>query len=334
MSRRKLGDDAVQKARLKRNPSISIIPAVPPPSIKPSDPNGTRRQTSPAHSITSSSRMNGTPKRIPGSPSGYTSPGKEELTDDEDSVCSRTSVQSGNSLSTYSSSASKRSNQAFKDRAERKLQKPDYTYHYQCKSANKESMWIAEFEKPLEEFVYPSLQNHSSAEKTKSKQVARNLSQKQLEPSEQAAIESESEVQMPTWKHVQTDEKMVHVVDEDTAHFKEDLNRGEKFIRESIQRNYRKGLKQEAEAEKRKNTSSTAIKKANKIKSKFTILEKSVGMVVGENNSFFLPKPADEVVSLVLVLFALIVFVLIVDLYLVQIFNYEFVHQSEYGSSI
>ena len=289
MSRHRVGTDFTPQ--LKRNSTISIIPTVPASrksSTIGSGPNSPTRTPD----ARDRARKSISPHM---SSKGYDSP-TSSLDEEERSIVSAASVQSDFSYRSQSSGGSRRSAGAFKERVDRKLQKPDYTYRYSCKSDKDQSNWVAEFEKPLEQFIYPSLQISSA--KFSSPDITKDTSHgihKNFDATDPGSTDTD-DVEFPKWKHIAPAEKPAEKEQDDREKFKEDLGRGEKFIRESLQRNYRKRLKQEADEEKRKKSSASALKKSKKLKSKFSMIENGVGMLLGDNNAFFLPKPADEVV--------------------------------------
>lgn len=320
--------------KVKRAPSLSIIPLGPP---------SRRASTQPAQSdspdILADSRNRGhrSPSRS-GNGNGYMSP-RDEDSDGDRSYASAASVRSEHSYRSTSTAGSRKSNTT-RERVDRKLQKPDYGYHYNCKSGN-DSIWVAEFNKPLEEFIYPSLQNRPMSKekkKDRNRPVSRNNSTKTIEPAVQDYLDDdEVDIELPRWRHYGSHEKTLEQADEKQDKFLSDLHKGEKFIRESLQRNYRKRLKQEADAEKRKRATTASLKKAKKLQSKFTMLENSVGVMLGDNNAFFLPKPADEVVRCMFCYFTpyrcdnLFNFALRMT---VQIINYKFTYKSKYRISV
>ena len=275
----------------RRSLSLSIN------NMSPNQTHAPSSNSSPANSITGS---RGRMQSINESPSHINSLRKacseSDIDDDERSYMSsasgKYSVQSETSHKSNNSNASMRSI-IHKERVDRKLIKPDYTYHYNCQSENHGSTWSASFDKPLEEFIYPSLQIKSIQKKIQ--QFTRSGSQRVVDNTDSP---KEDEIEYPRWSHTQSVERETRVVDEKALKFAEDMHRGEKYIRENLQRNYRKRMKAEADAEKKRNNlnSTSTLKKTKRMKSRFSIVESGVGLVVGSEASFFLPKPADEVV--------------------------------------
>lgn len=291
MSRRRVSQDYY--LGLKRNQSLSMIPPIQPASRVD---GAVSRPGSPSQSA--SSRGMQSPGQKTGSPAGSTH-GYDFSDDDDGSVMSGASglgsIQSEYSHRSHNSGGSRRSQQ-FKERVDRKLVKPDYTYKYACKSDDNQSQWVADFQKPLEEFIYPSLQ--IKEKETCNKKFLRGVSTKQFydtndEPSVQVR---ECNIEYPKWKHIHVDTATKQKEDlGGERSFRDDLQRGEKFIRENLQRNFHRRLKQEADAEKRKLASSTALKKAKEVKTKLDLLESGIGAMLGTEATLFLPKPADEV---------------------------------------
>lgn len=279
--------------QLKRNSTISIIPTAS-PSRKSSAINSIPNSPARTPDTRDRVRKGFSPRKTT---AGYESPASS-LEEEELSVVSAASVQSDYSYRSQSSGGSRRSLGAFKERVDRKLQKPDYTYRYSCHSEKDQSNWEARFEKPLEEFIYPSLQISSArySSPDAGKDNSRHGIPKTYDTMDPGGTPTD-EIEYPKWKHIAPAEQPVKEEQDDLEKFKDDLSRGEKFIRESLQRNYRKRLKQDADEEKKKKSSASALKKSKKLKSKFSMIENGVGMLLGDNNAFFLPKPADEVVS-------------------------------------
>jgi hypothetical protein len=246
------------------------------------------------------------PYRSPGS--GGDSPTQRSVdspvvSDDDErsyvSTKSAASVASKQSERSHRSTGSGKSTNSmmFKERMDKKALKPDFSYSYKVKGSEPSSQWSATFDKSLEEFIYPSLQLTSAATGSSPIQVRKKSESEAI--ADNINPDEEHELHYPKWKFTKTSE-MQQCSGEKVAGFDDDMKRGEKFIRESLQRNYRKRLKQESDAEKKKsqNQNQTVIqKKQKKILSATNSLENTLGLIVGQKDAFFLPKPADEVVS-------------------------------------
>ena len=257
-----------------------------------------RRQSTISRSPSPSVRLNVKGRASGSSDSELSS--EEDENDDENTVDSAISgvhsAKSHHSDISRSSGSSVRSSLLFKDRTERNIIKADHSYHYKCQGKGKNEVWSADFDGPLEEFIYPSLQQftfrHRAVVPDGQVEAANRLGNKRrgAAPLELEAVRNHS-IRFPRWTLTKEGDEEEAEEQKSGSKFDDELKRGEKFLREGIQRNYRKRIKKEAEQDKKK-----FIKKTTKSKSRYSILEQSVGLVVGKD-SFFLPKPADEVVS-------------------------------------
>jgi hypothetical protein len=262
-----------------------------------------RRQSTISKSSNPSTRLN-KGERASASSDSELSSEEDDDNDDENTVDSALSgvhsAKSRHSDVSRSSGSSVRSSLLFKDRTERNIVKADHSYHYKCQGKGKNEVWSAEFDGPLEEFIYPSLQQftfkHRAIVPDGQSEALNRLGNKRrgAAPLELEAVRN-YHIRFPKWTLTKGEEEEVEK-EKDESKFDDELKRGEKFLREGIQRNYRKRIKKEAEQEKKK-----FVKKSSKAKSRYSILEQSVGLVFGKD-SFFLPKPADEVVSEMLLL--------------------------------
>lgn len=238
----------------------------------------------------------------------------EDGEDDDDlTVNSYKSVGSNKSRrsdhSDNSSRSSARSSLLFKDRTERNIAKADYTYRYKCKGGKLGTdEWSATFDGTIEEFIYPSLQHYTVKLKPKSRgDISNSQSRGDMTPTSPEGspnmnrrlgtqIETEfipnTNIMSARWKLVTKEDADDKGREENNAGpiIEDDLKRGEKFLRDSIQRNYRLRIKRDAELEKKKFAASK-----KKEKDKLEALENNVGLLVGKSDAFFLPKAADEV---------------------------------------
>lgn len=211
--------------------------------------------------------------------------------EDDKTVESRASGAEQSRRSTNSAMAAMK----FKERSDKKA-KADYSYKYKGTQStdDRTTMWLANFEGRIEEFVFPSLQLADSGAQGSSNQVDRQ--RRVYDDGGQQGSSSASRIRFPKWTrlvkdHDRADEREgdrgISANSRRKADFAKELTRGEKFLRDKIQHSNGKGFsKREADPVDKGPVSA--------MKSQSIELSRAIGI---RGDSAALLDPAHEVVS-------------------------------------
>jgi hypothetical protein len=178
--------------------------------------------------------------------------------EDEESVNTASSHEDDKTIESKASTAdrSHRSNKSamkFKERSDKKI-KPDFSYKYKGtqKKDDRTTLWLANFEGRIEEFIFPSLQRADGLTSGAPAAVAANQRRGFDEggPGQGSTNASfSSRIKFPKWtrlvkEHI-AEEKDLDRKGSPTSHrkadFAKELATGEKFLRDKILLNHKRG---------------------------------------------------------------------------------------------